>query len=72
MVPHFNEGSQDVVPGLLFHQYFIGEHATIPADVLESLGEFTILIPEPVACMSGDVQLAVGIERLAVPAGFIM
>jgi len=44
-ISDLDQHGQNIVPGLLFHHYFIGEHATVPADVLEGLGQLTIAIP---------------------------
>ena len=72
VVAHFDECRQDIIPGLLFQHNIIGEHAAIPADVLKRLGEFAIFIAKPVSCVAGDIEFAVGIEGLAMSAGFIV
>jgi hypothetical protein len=72
MIPHLDQGGQDIVPGLLFHHHFIGEHTAVPTDMLKGLGEFSFFIPEPEAGMFGNVELAVGIQCLTVPSGLVM
>jgi hypothetical protein len=50
-----DHGSQNVVPGLLLHHHFIGEHTTIPAYMLESFRQLSILIAKPVASVCGNI-----------------
>ena len=72
VIPYLDQRGKDVVPGLLFHHDFIGEHAAIPTDVLEGLGQFSLLVTEPEACMFGDIQFAIRIQCLAMAAGFVV
>src|ERR1044072_8984376 len=36
LIPHRHHHLQNIIPSLLIHHHRVGEHATIPADVLES------------------------------------
>ncbi len=67
-----NHGAEDIVPGLWLHQCFVGEHAAVPADVLESAAGFAGFVAEPVARVFDDVDFAVGCVRQAVAAGFVV
>jgi len=72
VVPYFDQGCKDIVPGLLFHQNFVGEHAAIPANVLKGLGEFAVFIAQPKACMLCNIELSVRIKCLAVSSCFVV
>src|SRR5271157_1261785 len=63
---------EDVVPRLRLHHDGVGEHAAVPADVPELLGELPTLVAEPEAGVMGDVQLAAGVGRQAVAAGVVV
>src|SRR5687768_6365824 len=71
-VAHLDHGAQHVVPGLLILHHGIGEHAAVPADVAHRLGELAGLVAEPVAGVLGDVEPAVRIGDLAMPAGLLV
>ena len=58
LVPYFDHGGEDVVPGLLFGHDFVGEHAAVPADVFEFFGEVAFFVAEPEAGDVGDVEFA--------------
>jgi hypothetical protein len=72
VVAHFYQCCQDIIPGLLFQHDIIGEHATIPADMLKGFGEFSVFIAQPISRMSGNIQFTIGVNGLAVSAGFIV
>ncbi len=63
---------EDVVPGLRLHHHGVGEHAAVPADVAERLGQLAGLVAEPEAGVVRDVELAVGVGRQAVSAGVVV
>ena len=50
----------------------VGEHAAVPADVLECLGQLAVVVAQPVAGVLGDVELAVRVVRQAVAAGLVV
>ena len=63
---------EDVVPGLLLLHHRVGEHAAVPADVPDRLGQVAVLVAEPEAGVLGDVELAVGVVAQAVAAGLVV
>src|SRR5215472_1099452 len=69
---NLNHYGENVVPGLRILHDRIWKHTTVPADVRESPGGFSALIPHPRARIADDVELAVGIERQAVSSRFIV
>ena len=71
-VTNFEHGRQNVVPGLLLHHRFVGEHTSIPADVLEGFGEIAVLVAQPETGIAGDIEFPVGIEGQAMPSGFVV
>src|SRR5580700_4856882 len=71
-LPHRDHGLKDRIPSLGFQHYFIREHAAIPTDVLERLGEISFFISQPITGVPRDVQFSVGIIRQTVASGFIM
>ena len=71
-VPHGDHRREDVVPRLRLHHDFVGEHAAVPADVAERLGQVARLVAEPVAGMTRDVELAGWVGGQAVPAGLVV
>src|ERR1700683_3491333 len=71
-VADLDHGAEDVAPGLLTRHRRIGEHATVPADVLEGLGQRAALVPQPIARVMNDIELAVWIIDGAVSTGLVM
>ena len=63
---------KNAVPRLGFVHDFVGEHATVPADVSARFQHVAMLVAQPVAGSCGDVQFAVGIVRQAMPAGLVV
>src|SRR5262245_31949257 len=57
LIPHRDHRGQDVVPGLRPRHDSVREHAAVPADVAELLGELSAAIPEPEPREVGDVEL---------------
>src|SRR5690349_5083859 len=72
LLAHLYHHCEDVVPGLLLVQHCIGKHAAVPANVAEALDRVAALVPEPVAGVLGDVELATGIGREAMTTSFVM
>src|SRR5437879_1742503 len=60
-VPDGDHRGEDVVPGLRLHHDLVGEHAAVPADVAEPLGQAARLVAEPEPGDVGDVQLTLGV-----------
>src|SRR6266487_6452006 len=48
LVANGDHGAENVVPRLLLHHHFVGEHAAVPADVQEGLGEVLLFVAQPV------------------------
>src|SRR5579872_4433207 len=71
-VAYLDHGADHRVPRLLPLHHGIGEHAAVPADVPHLPGQVALFVAQPVAGMLGDIELAVGIGDLAVPAGLLM
>ena len=63
---------QDVVPCLLVVHYGIGEHTSIPADMLEFLSDVSVAVSHPESGMMWNIELAVGVCRKAVSAGLVV
>src|SRR6476660_6261583 len=63
---------QNGVPGFLFQHHFVGEHATIPANVLEGLRQFPLVVPKPVAGGLCNIQLSVWIIGQTVAPRLVM
>ena len=72
VVPYFDQGSKDIIPGLLFHHDSIREHAPIPANMVEGFGQFTLVITQPESRMMCDIKLAIRISHLAVTPRLVM
>ena len=68
-VTNVDHGLEDGIPGFGLLEDFIGEHASVPANVLDAavLGAL-----EPVAGALGDIEFAVGIVSGAVLAGLVV
>src|SRR5215212_2796909 len=58
LLAHLDHRGQDVVPRLLLHHHVVGEHAAVPADVLDGAGRAAGFVFEPVAGDFGDVEFA--------------
>ena len=52
---------KDVAPGPWIRHHAVGEHAAVPADVLEGAGSIALIVPQPVARVTHNVEFAVGI-----------
>src|SRR4051794_20835691 len=72
LVADLDHGGEDVVPGFGLHHDVVGEHAAVPADVLDGTGGLALLVLEPVAGDLGDVELAGGVVGEAVAAGLVV
>ena len=68
-IPDVNHRLENVVPGIGILQCVVGEHAAIPADVLDAS---ISCIFKPIAGAFGDVQLAIGVISRTVLARLIM
>src|SRR3712207_2003760 len=71
-IPDVDHRAQDIVPGLLLHHGPIGEHAAVPADVLESTGRLARFIAHPEAGVVDDVEAAVWVVHCAVAASLVV
>src|SRR6185437_742592 len=67
-----DQNAEDILPRGRCHHRRIGEHATVPADMLISTGGNTFFITHPEACNLDDVHLSIWIRRKAVTPGLIM
>jgi hypothetical protein len=56
-----DHGAQNLVPGFRLHHHVVGEHAAVPTDVPNLLGEVAFLVAQPKAGMMRDPQFAVGV-----------
>ena len=72
LVPHGDHGLQNAHPGLALHHHVVGEHAAVPADVADPLGQLALLVAEPVAGVMRNVELALGVVGQAVAAGLVV
>src|SRR5687767_10393155 len=71
-VAHANHLAQNLVPGVLAFHHGVREHAAIPADVAHRLGEVATVVAKPVTGMLGDIEPAIGIVDLTMPAGLFV
>ena len=67
-----DHGREDAVPRFGLLHRFVGEHAAVPADVLEFLGEVAVTVAHPEAGVMGDFELAVRIVRQAMSARLVV
>ena len=67
-----DHGGKNVAPGPLIHHHAVGEHAAIPADVLEGAGSLALIVPHPVARVMHNVEFAAGIVGKTMASGLIM
>jgi len=67
--PHFEHNVEDRVPRVRRFEHRIGEHAPVPADVLDTT---CLGVLEPVARAADDIELAVGIVGRAVLARLVV
>ena len=65
-IAHRDHRPQNVVPRLLLLHDHVGEHATVPADVADSLREVAIRPVQPVTRVMGNGELAVRVIRQAM------
>src|SRR5690348_7923386 len=64
--------AEHVVPRLGIEHGGVGEHAAVPADVLEGAGRLAGVVAHPGAGVAHDIELAVGVAGLAVAAGLVV
>src|SRR3954462_9197454 len=64
--------AEDVVPCLPLHERFVGEHASIPADVIEAPTWLAIVVAEPIPGVFHNVDLAVRRVRQAMAPRFVV
>src|SRR3954464_10417610 len=72
LVSDFDHRGEDVVPGFGFHHDVVGEHAAVPADVLDGFRRLALVVLEPVAGDLGDVEFAGGVVGEAMAAGLVV
>ena len=72
VLTHLHHSGEDVVPDLLAGHGVVGEHAAVPADVFEFLGDFAFFVAHPITGVAGDVEFAVRIGREAMTARLVM
>ena len=68
-VVHDDHGGEDVLPGFGIFEDFVGEHETVPTDVLHAARGGVL---EPLAGALCDIELAVRIIGLAMAAGLVV
>src|SRR5215218_6862937 len=68
VLAHLDHGRKNVVPRFLLRHDRIREHASIPADVLELLGDLPAVVAHPVTGIAWNVQLAVRVVHAAMTA----
>ena len=68
-IPYVKHGTENCIGGRRVFNNRIGKHATVPANVVHATIRSTF---QPVAGCRRDIQLTVGIIRLAVPTRFIV
>src|SRR5829696_5724801 len=71
-VPDVDHRAQDVVPGLWLQHGAIGEHTTIPADVLIGPRRLAGLIAHPEPGVVDDIEPPVRVVHRAVAAGLVV
>src|SRR4051812_26805823 len=64
--------AEDIVPCLPLHERFVGEHASVPADVIEPPAGLSVIIAQPIPGVLYNVDLAVGRVRQAVSPCLVM
>src|SRR5437763_1983773 len=64
--------AQHVFPRLWVEHDGVGKHAAIPTDVLHGARGLSAGIAQPGGGVAHDIELAVGVVRRAVPAGFVV
>ncbi len=71
-VAHIDHHLEDLIPGVWIHHHGVGEHAAIPANMTEGSGRLTPSIPQPIASMARNAQLAIRILRQAMVTRFVV
>ena len=69
---HGNHGGKDVVPRLLIHHHAIGEHAAVPANMLEGAIGLACIILHPITRVAHNIELAARMIRKAMASCFVM
>src|ERR1700745_2520395 len=67
-----NHCTQNRVPGLLLQHHLIWEHAAIPTDMLESLGQFSLIVAKPISGIPGNVQFPIRIIGKTMLSSLVM
>lgn len=63
---------EHVAPGFGVEQGLVGEHAAVPANVLEFAGGLAFAVAEPIPGVAGNVEFAVDVVGKAVASGLVM
>src|SRR5260370_37023531 len=68
-VAHPNHRAEYILPGLGVEHHGIGEHAAVPADMLDGACGFAVRAAQPGAGVADDIEFAVGVGGRAMAAG---
>src|SRR5690606_34393788 len=67
-----NQRCQYIIPCLLFMQHLVGEHTTVPSDVLKSLCQLTVLVAQPITGIVCNTKFPVRVIRQTMPSGLVV
>src|SRR5260370_34098935 len=71
-VTHPNHRAEHFLPSLGVEHYRVGEHAAIPADMLDGTRGLAIRAAQPGAGVAHDIEFAVGVGGRAMAAGLVV